>query len=142
MSETLKLLGPNDEPQSSGAVVATHWGDYRRQMIWVSSGANIGNWYCLGSEFGAPKTVADERPYHEPLFGQPGRQPAGTLPVQPTWSDVLARGPAVLLTPGAEQVFTNGWVAGRQRLLEQIEGLRDDEDVPPGTGWRAAQEQE
>jgi hypothetical protein len=133
----LKLLGPDDEPQDSGAVVAVHWGDYRRQEVWVSSGANIGNWYCLGGEFrvGGPPSVDDPRPYAEKMISREyWTQPPGTVPVQPVWDDVLKRGPVVLLTPGDEAVHTAGWVAGRRRLLEQIETLRDDEDVPPGTG--------
>lgn len=48
---TARLLGRYDEPQDSGAVVAVHSGDYRRQEIWVNSGANVGTWYPLGGEF-------------------------------------------------------------------------------------------
>jgi hypothetical protein len=138
----LKLLGTDDEPQGSGAVVAVHWGDYRRQEIWVASGANIGNWYCLGGEFrvGGPPAVDDPRPYHEKTFSREyWVQPPGTVPVQPTWEDVVKRGPVVLLTPGQDGVYAAGWEAGRRRMLEQIETLRDDEDVPPGTGWRAGE---
>jgi hypothetical protein len=32
-----KLLGPHDEPQQSGAVVAVHYGDYRRQEVWMEN---------------------------------------------------------------------------------------------------------
>lgn len=105
----LKLLGTDDEPQGSGAVVAVHWGDYRRQEIWVASGANIGNWYCLGSEFGIPRG----------------------LPTHPRWEDVLARGPVTLLVPGEKHAYADGWANGRRRLLEQIATLSDDEMEPP-----------
>jgi hypothetical protein len=46
---TAKLLGPDDEPRNSGALVAVHYGDHRRQEVWVRS---IGNWYPLHGEFG------------------------------------------------------------------------------------------
>lgn len=136
-----RLLGRNDEPQGSGAVVAVHYGDYRRQEIWVSSGANIGNWYSLGGEFGRPKVVDDPRSHTQKMF-DPGswQQPDGTIPLHPTWDDVIGRGPVVLLVPGQEDAYANGWEAGRRRLLEQVEELRDSEDVPPGYGWRAHNE--
>ena len=135
-----KNLGPDDEPQGSGAIVAVHYGDYRRQEIWVSSGANIGNWYCLGGEFrvGGPPTAEDRRSYAERMTSREHWvQPPGTIPLQPVWTDVLGRGPVVLLAAGQDDVYAAGWEAGRRRMLEQIEDLRDDEDVPPGHGWRA-----
>lgn len=101
-------LSYEDEPQQSGAVVAVNYGDYRRQELWQSSGANIGNWYCLGNEFGVP------------------RHDGHTLPVHPTWSDVLARGPVTLLSPGDEATYATGWANGRRRMVEQIEELSDD----------------
>lgn len=137
---TVKVYGPGDpEPEyDNGAVFAVHHGDYHRQEIWVASGANIGNLYPLGGEFGRPRVVEDPRSTMEKLTsGEPWRQPPGTIPLHPVWSDVVARGPVVMLTPGQADVYAAGWAAGRQRLLEQIEELRDTEDVPPGHGWRA-----
>jgi len=101
----MKPLGPDDEPQHSGAVVAVNYGDYRSLELWQRSGANIGNWYCLGSEFGVPRG----------------------LPLHPHWEDVLARGPVTLLAPGEKQAYASGWVNGRRRLLQQIETLSDEE---------------
>lgn len=74
-----RLLGPDDEPQDSGAAVAVHWGDYRAQEIWVRSGSNIGAWYPLGGEHWV---VWDRK-----------RMPAGVTKQHPEWRDVLARGP-------------------------------------------------
>ena len=127
-----RVLGPDDEPQGTGAVVAVHYGNYRSQEIWVSSGANIGNWYALGGEFRVPKVAVDTR---HPLdrIGDPSpfRPPPGQIPLHPVWADVLARGEVVLLVPGQNEAFANGWEAGRRRLLEQIEALHEDEDTPP-----------
>ncbi len=135
----LRLLGLDDEPQGSGSVVAIHWGDYRRLEIWVSSGANIGNWYPLGGEFGCPGVAEDPRPeLQKAASRERWQRPPGTIPLHPVWSDVLARGPAVLLVPGQAEAYADGWEAGRRRLLDQIEQLRDDEGVPPATsGTRA-----
>jgi len=47
-------LGYEDEPQESGAVVAVNHGDYRSQELWVRSGSNIGNWFCLSASTGDP----------------------------------------------------------------------------------------
>jgi hypothetical protein len=80
-----RRLGPGDEPQETGAVVAVHFGDYRLQEIWVSSGANIGNWYPLGGEFWA--------------VWERQEMPAGVRKSHPVWDDVLARGPVTLLVP-------------------------------------------
>lgn len=102
-------LGPEDEPQRSGAVVAVRYGDYRDQEIWVRSGANIGNWYCLGGEFGAPGPCVD-------------------VPLHPHWEDVLRRGPVTLLTPGDEATYAAGWTNGRRRLVQQIESMSDEEN--------------
>jgi hypothetical protein len=131
-------LGYDDEPQGSGAVVAVHYGDYRRQEIWVASGANVGNWYCLGGEFGVPKTVDDPRSdmdkLTENMLGRKGlswTQPPGTLPLHPTWSDVLARGPVTLLFPGADDTYAAGWRAGRRELWNSMENELDDD--PPNT---------
>jgi len=98
-------LGPSDEPQDSGAVVAVHYGDYRTQEIWVSSGANIGNWYPLGGEFGLP--------------GWGG----GRVPRHPVWADVLARGPVTLLSAGDQATYAAGWAAGRRRMVQQMNEL-------------------
>lgn len=100
------LLGRDDEPRDSGAVVAVHYGDYRQQEIWVSSGANVGDWYPLGGEFWA---VWDRK-----------RMPAGVTKPHPKWSDVLARGPVTLLVPAGTAAYEAGWVAGRHDLAARI----------------------
>lgn len=128
---TARLLGRNDEPRESGAVVAVHHGDYRRQEIWVASGANIGNWYPLGGEFGRPKVVEDPRPYHERTFGPRWRQPPGTVPLHPTWTDVLARGPVTLLVAAGDDGYVAGWRAGRRDLWCRMEDVAEDD--PQGT---------
>jgi len=101
------MLGPSDEPQNSGAVVAVNYGDYRRQQIFVASGSSIGNWYCLGGEFGVPRHGTDD------------------LPLHPVWDDVLARGPVTLLSAGEQDTYAVGWANGRRRLVEQMEELSD-----------------
>jgi hypothetical protein len=123
-----RLLGPDDEPQQSGAVVAVNWGDYRNQQIFVSSGANIGNWYCLGGEFGRIETVEDNRSYYEKTFGTSRwEQPAGTLPLHPTWSDLLKLGPVTLLVPAGDGAYRAGWKAGRRAFWSEMEDHVDDE---------------
>ncbi|TDC01419.1 hypothetical protein E1091_02945 [Micromonospora fluostatini] len=132
-----KLLGLNDEPQNSGAVVAVHWGDYRRQEIWVASGANIGAWYCLGGEFGRPKVWVDPRSELEKLDAfwqrdvpEPG---PGEVPLHPDWHFVVSRGPVVLLSPGDRGAYEAGWRNGRQHLAGQVEDLAyDDPEGGPG----------
>lgn len=108
-----KRLGPDDEPQDSGAVVAVHYGDYREQEIWVSSGANIGNWYPLGGEFWV---VWDRK-----------RMPAGVTMQHPHWEDVLARGPVVLLSPGDKDTYNAGWRNGRKAMWESMEDMVYDD---------------
>ena len=100
-------LGPHDEPQTPGAIVAIHHGDYQRQEIWVRSGANIGNWYPLGGEFGLPGWEA-------------------RVPQHPHWEDVLKRGRATLLTASDEATYAAGWQNGRRRMVEQMEEVADD----------------
>lgn len=90
-----------------GTIVAVHYGDYRRQEIWISCGTNAGNWYCLGSPYGVP---------------------AG-LPQHPVWSDVVQRGTVTVLLPGTAEVYEAGWAAGRRDLSYAIESLA--EDRPP-----------
>jgi hypothetical protein len=109
MSEQPKTLGPSDEPQYPGAIVAVHYGDYQLQECWVRSGSNLGNWYCLGGEFGVPRHGADE------------------LPLHPAWRDVLARGPVTLLSAGDKDTYAAGWANGRRRMVEQMEEVADDE---------------
>lgn len=111
-----RLLDADDEPQSSGAVVAVHYGDYRRQEIWVSSGASVGSWYPLGGEFWA---VWDRQ-----------RMPAGVTKDHPVWADVLARGPVTLLTPGDDDTYRAGWRNGRRRMWEDLEDAVYDEPEP------------
>jgi hypothetical protein len=107
MSENPTMLGPSDEPHNCGAVVVVHYGNYRRQEIFVSSGANLGNWYCLGGEFGVPRHGSSE------------------LPLHPVWADVLARGPVTLLSAGDQATYAAGWAAGRRRMVQQMEELGD-----------------
>jgi hypothetical protein len=109
----LRLLGPDDEPQSSGAVVAVNYGDYRRQEIWVASGTNIGNWHPLGGEHW--------------LVWDRQQMPAGVTKRHPTWEDVLARGPVVLLTAATEDAYEAGWVAGRRQLVKTVETLAEED---------------
>lgn len=129
---TARVLGPDDEPQESGALVAVHLGDYRRQEVWVSSGANIGNWYCLGGEFGTPRVWDDPRSHLDRMFNAdpvPVR-PAGTVPQHPHWDDILTRGPVTILTPGDDDTYRAGWRNGRRNLWHDMEN-RIDEGPPP-----------
>lgn len=112
-----KLLGPDGEPQNSGAVVAVHFGDYRSQEIWVRSGANIGNWYPLGGEFWA-------------AWDRPQMSIYGVTKQHPTWDDVLARGPVTLLVAAALETYLQGWRAGRRDLWQSMEEIaEEDPDV-------------
>ncbi len=124
-----RLLGPNDEPQKSGTIVAVNYGDYRRQCVFVNSGANIGCWYPLGNEFGHPKTWDDPRSQSEKMFdrGPVPQRPAGTLPLHPHWEDVVALGPVTLLTPGDDDAYRTGWRNGRRDLWQRMEDLTYDE---------------
>lgn len=126
-----KTLVRDDEPRHSGAVVAVHYGDYRQQEIFVRSGASIGNWYCLGGEFGRPRPWDDPR---TELGRRIDRGPApkpgpNEIPRHPRWEDVLARGPVTLLVAGEKEAYASGWANGRRRLVEQIETLSEEE--PP-----------
>jgi len=127
-------LGADDEPRSSGALVVVWAGEYQYQEVWVASGANIGNWYCLGGEFGRPK--AWDPPSREFFDRSPVPQrPAGTIPLHPTWEDVLDRGPVSLLTHDNVTAYRTGWRNGRRRLHEEIEELAEDDsgaDAVPG----------
>lgn len=127
-----RLLGPQDEPQHNGAIVVVHYGDYRAQEIWVSSGANIGNWYPLGGEFGRPKVWDDPRSYAEKLFdrAEPTR-PAGTIPQHPHWEDVLARGPVTLLVPAGAAAYLEGWRNGRRAFWQDMEDAAYDDPPNP-----------
>lgn len=130
-----------DPDLGSGSIVAVNYGDYRQQEIWVASGANIGNWYPLGGEFGVPKVAEDPRPYAEQITSRtPWKRPPGTIPQHPHWGDIVARGPVTVLVPSAADAYAGGWKSGRKRLCEQVEDLRDEEDVPPGYGWRHMEE--
>lgn len=102
------------EPEvSGGAIVVVNYGDYRSQEVWVASGANVGNWYPLGSEFRVGT-------------------PHGVTKTHPTWDDVTARGPVTLLVATPAEAYQQGWADGRRRLLEQVEELHDAEDQAPG----------
>jgi hypothetical protein len=122
-------LGPHDEPQHSGAIVAVNYGDYRYQECWTRSGASIGNWYCLGGEFGQPKPWDDSRSYAERIGhrGADPQPPPGHVRRHPTWEDVLARGPVTLLVPGDQDAYRAGWRNGRRRMVEQMETVADDD---------------
>jgi hypothetical protein len=115
VTDSPKLLGPHDEPRNSGAVVAVHWGDYRRQEIWVASGVSDGSWYPLGSEFWV---VWDRQ-----------RMPTGVTKQHPNWRDVLARGPVTLLVPAGGEAYRQGWRNGRRDLWQSMEN--DVYDDPP-----------
>jgi len=123
------FLGPYDEPQNSGAVVAVNYGDYDRLEVWVRSGANIGAWYCLGNEFGQPKVWIDPRPtmWTWDRSAPPPRPGPGEVPQHPHWEDVLARGPVTLLVPGDQDAYRAGWRNGRRRMVEQMETVAEDE---------------
>jgi len=133
--EVVSQLGGADEPRSNGALVIVWPGDYRRQEVWIASGANIGNWYCLGNEFGIPKTWEDPRPYAEKITSRepPPRMPDHMIPVQPVWADVLDRGPVSLLSHDNVTAYRMGWRNGRRRLHEEIETLAED-DAGAGEG--------
>lgn len=121
----------HDEPQNSGAVVVVYYGDYRRQEIWVRSGANIGNWYCLGGEFGQPKVWRGPQASFEKLtLSSRSRTPRpgpDEVPFHPHWEDILARGPVTLLTAANGESYRTGWRNGRRRMAEQMEAISDDE---------------
>lgn len=129
MADAPKFLGPADEPQESGAVVAVHFGDYRQQEIWVRSGANIGNWYPLGGEFGRPKVWIDNRTSMEKLVhrGPEPRPGPGEVPLHPHWEDVLARGPVTLLLAAAAEAYRQGWRAGRRDLWQAMDEVAEEE---------------
>jgi hypothetical protein len=100
----------------------------RKQEVWVSSGTNVGNWYPLGGEFGTPKVVEDPRtPMEKMMSREYWRQPPGTVPLHPTWSDVLARGPVVLLAAVDGAAYLAGWRAGRRELWQQMEELAGED---------------
>jgi hypothetical protein len=133
-----KRLGPHDEPQQSGAVVAVHYGDYRRQEVWVASGAFGGNWFPLGGEFGRPKVWRDPRTeaqkimWHPAFHGSEPRPGPDEVPQYPHWSDVLARGPVTLLVPGDAEAYRQGWRNGRKDLWDSMENeiYDDPREVP------------
>lgn len=124
-----KPLGPDDEPQNSGAIVAVHYGDYRLQECWQRSGSSIGCWFPLGGEWGRPKIWDDPRTELEKLAwrGPVPRPGPNEVPRYPHWEDVLARGPVTLLTAGSGEAYAAGWDNGRRRLVQQIEALSDEE---------------
>lgn len=140
--EVVSQLGGADEPRSNGALVVVWPDDYRRMEVWVASGANIGNWYCLGNEFGVPKTWRDPAATGMPAAAlmmrtePPARMPDGMIPLQPTWLAVLDRGPTVLLTAGTGEQYRMGWENGRRALLGEIETLAEDDSTcdPPQDG--------
>ncbi len=121
------LLGPGDEPRECGAIVAVHFGDYRRQECWIASGSNIGNWYPLGGESGRPKVATDPRTELEKLCGKQWRVPTGEIPLHPHWEDVLARGPVTLLVPGDRDAYLRGWRAGRHDLWQAMEEIAEED---------------
>jgi hypothetical protein len=124
--DLLSDLGSEDEPRSNGALVLVWAGDYRRQEVWVASGSNIGNWYCLGGEYGRPKVWDPPRQEMWDRRPQLGR-PFGTIPQHPDWSFVLTRGPVSLLSYDNSEACRDGWRNGRRRLYEEIEALAEDD---------------
>jgi hypothetical protein len=124
--DVVSPLGPDDEPRYNGALVLVWAGDYRFQEVWVASGANIGNWYCLGNEFRRPPVWDPPKQDMWDRSPQPPR-PAGTIPLQPDWFFVLTRGPASLLSHQDDTGYRNGWRNGRRRLVEEIETLAEDD---------------
>jgi hypothetical protein len=131
MVDTPRIFTAGDpEPNvGPGTVAAVHYGDYRRQELWIRSGANIGAWYPLGGEFGAPKVAEDPRP-DETFSRDRWQRPPGTVPLHPSWYDMVERGPVTILVAAPADAYTAGWRTGRARLLEQIDQLRDDEYDP------------
>jgi hypothetical protein len=125
-------IGWEDEPQQSGAVVAVHYGDYRRQELWTSSGSSIGNWICLGGEFGRPKPWDDPRSEMEKMLHRrdtPAPAPGpNEIPRHPTWEHVLARGPVTILSAGDPETYATGTAGrrakrdGRRRCLKPLPG--------------------
>lgn len=125
---TDRLLSYADEPQNSGAVVAVNWGDYRSQEIWVRSGANIGNWYPLGGEFGRPRVAEDPRPSGvQMLSRERWQRPPGTIPQHPHWEDIIARGPVTLLVAADGDSYRQGWRAGRRDLWQAMEEVAEED---------------
>jgi hypothetical protein len=126
--EVTSQLGDDDEPRENGAVVMVWAGDYRRQEVWIASGANVGNWYCLGNEFGQPKVWdppgAD---FWASRKMPPPPRPAATVPLHPDWFFVLTRGPVSLLAWNNAGAYRTGWRNGRRRLREEIESLTEDD---------------
>lgn len=122
-------LGFYDEPQTSGAVVAVHYGK-DEQEIWVRSGSNIGCWYCLGTEWGRPKIWDDPRTETQKLtWTGPAPKPGpGEIRRHPHWQDVLARGPVTLLTAGDQESYRTGWRNGRREMVHRMEAIEDEED--------------
>ncbi|EFC80900.1 hypothetical protein [Parafrankia sp. EUN1f] len=112
---TMQVFTAGDpEPAAgSGALAVVHYGDYRRQEVWVRSGANIGAWYPLGGEFW--------------IMWDRKRMPPGATKQHPTWDDVTARGPVTLVVAAPRDAYRQGWADGRRRLLDQVEELRDAE---------------
>ncbi len=129
LDETTRFLGRDDEPQNSGAIVAVNHGSYRDQELWVRSGANIGNWYPLGNEFGIRMKVWDDpRSSLEKLgIGPAPKRPEGTIPQHPEWSDVLARGPVTLLVPADGAAYLSGWRNGRRALWQDMESMAEED---------------
>lgn len=128
-TEIVSQLGSDDEPQVNGALVAVWVGDYRLQKVWVASGANVGNWYCLGGEFGVPKVWIDPQPPSDYTFhrGLAPQCPPGQVPLHPRWEDVLARGPVSLLSADTGDSYREGWRNGRRALHQEIEALAEDD---------------
>lgn len=98
---------------SAGTIAVVHYGDYRRQEIWVLCGSNVGNWYPLGNQYG-------NRALNDP-----------TVPQHPHWDDIVARGPVTILAATSQEAYRSGWADGRRNLFEQVE--QEYEWGPSGT---------
>ena len=87
------------EEPPTGSVVAIDWGE-PHQEVWVSSKANIGNWYTLDI----------------PLRGD----------AHPTWYDVKRRAEGrtlTLLVPADRDAYAAGYDAGVTKADEAITGV-------------------
>jgi hypothetical protein len=97
-------MNPEDFQQEppSGSVVAIDWGGHY-QEVWVSSQANIGNWYTTD--------VRLRGDWH------------------PTWYDILTRANGrtlTLLVAGDEDTFRSGFEAGLDAAAMTVEAAVDE----------------
>lgn len=115
-----------------GTVAVVNYGDYASQEVWMKSGVMDGSWICLGGDGGQRPPIRDDpRTYAQKLVDpRPYIPPAGALPSWPKWTDMLRRGPVVILAPGQHALYEAGWRNGRRDLLSEIESLAEDGPNP------------